>query len=193
MSLPRPLALSSLLFTLAGCGREPAPVAPPPKCPEPPPAAGPPEAVSQTPAAPASAPAPAIAPTPQVHGVGAEARAHDYSLVVTEVQECQVKYYFKPKKGNIKLGVEVLIEAVSDKEVPVNPYYAKITDSEGHAYVSTFGGCEPELKAVRVTQAQPARGWITFEVPEAAKGLVFSYSPIIIGGLKQNLEFDLGR
>ena len=99
----------------------------------------------------------------------------------------------KPKKGNIKLGVEMQIEGTADKDVPVNPFYAKVTDADGYSYTSTFGGCDPELKSVRVNKGEKARGWVTFEVPDKAKDLKLTYNPCIISTVKQEVKFDLGR
>ncbi len=145
-----------------------------------------------TPTTPTAPPKPAF-DSSKIFKVGEQAKAPDYSMSIENVKECKVKYYFRAKKGNIKLGVEVQLEGSADKDVPVNPYYAKITDSDGYSYTSTFGGCEPELKAVRITKAEKARGWVTFEVPSKASGLKLSYSPIIIGSMKQEVKFDLGR
>jgi hypothetical protein len=143
--------------------------------------------------APEAAPPDVPAASPALHRVGDVVTAPDYTLRVEAIKECKVKYYFKAKQGNIKLGVQVLIEGNSDKDVPINPYYAKLVDSDGFAYTSTYGGCEPELKAVRIVRGEKSGGWVTFEIPEKATGLKFSYDPIIIGAAKQPITFDLGR
>lgn len=114
-------------------------------------------------------------------------------MTIENVKECKVPYYFKPKKGNIKLGVEVQLEGSADKDVPVNPFYAKVTDGDGYSYTSTFGGCDPELKSVRITKGEKAKGWITFEVPQKASSLKLTYNPFIISTVKQEVKFDLGR
>lgn len=129
----------------------------------------------------------------KIYKVGDKAQAPDFSMSIENVKECKVPYYFKPKKGNIKLGVEVQLEGSADKDVPVNPFYAKITDGDGYSYTSTFGGCSPELKSVRINKGEKARGWITFEIPEKSKGLKLTYNPFIISTVKQEVKFDLGR
>lgn len=131
--------------------------------------------------------------TNKTWNVGEKAMAPDYTMTIENVKECKTKYYFKPKKGNIKLGVEVAVEGTADKDVPVNPFYAKVTDGDGYSYTSTFGGCEPDLKSVRLNKGEKAKGWITFEVPQKSSGLKMSYNPFIVGTLKQDLKFDLGR
>ena len=125
--------------------------------------------------------------------VGETARARDYTLVVKNVKECTVEEYFKAKKGNLKLGVQVLIQGTGDREVPVNPFYAKLTDSEGYPYNSTFGGCSPELQAVRIKKGDQAQGWITFELSQKATGLKLEFAPFVLGTGKQTVRFDLGR
>lgn len=150
--------------------------------------------------------APAPAPTPSgaaqgpamlsgspVHSVGQTAPALDYKLTLLTVKECKVKYYFQPKKGNIKLGAEVVIEGAAERQVPVNPFYAQLADGDGETYASTFAGCEPELKSAQVSSGTEARGWISFEIPEKARGLKFTYAPFVIGRGKQEVTFDLGR
>ncbi len=148
--------------------------------------------VGETVATPTAEPPPPVV-TNKVWNVGDKATAPDYTMTLENVKECKVKYYFKPKKGNIKLGIEVAVEGTADKDVPVNPFYAKVTDSEGYTYNSTFGGCDPDLKSVRLSKGEKAKGWITFEVPAKAAGLKLSYNPFIIGTTKQELKFDLGR
>jgi hypothetical protein len=128
-----------------------------------------------------------------VHKLGETASTHDYNFTVVNVKECKVKYYFKPKTGNIKLGAEVVIEGTANKQIPVNPFYAKVTDSESASYSSTFAGCEPELKSLQVSKGEQSRGFITFELPEKAAGLKLTYAPFVIGGGKQEVVVDLGR
>lgn len=142
--------------------------------------------------------APTAPPTPsfdssKLYKVGETAKAPDFTMAIENVKECKVPYYFKAKKGNIKLGVEVQIEGSADKDVPVNPFYAKVTDGDGYSYTSTFGGCDPELKSVRVNKGEKAKGWITFEVPQKASNLKLTYNPFIVSTVKQEVKFDLGR
>jgi Domain of unknown function (DUF4352) len=141
----------------------------------------------------------AAAPTP-IHTLAETAHATDYDMTITGVAEggedsgpCPIPYYFAPQAGNIKLGVEVKITATSQKQVPVNPVYAKLTDSAGYGYTSTFGGCSPELKSLTLAPGQTASGWITFEIPETSVGLVLTYSPFIASAEPNEVKFDLGR
>lgn len=141
----------------------------------------------------------AAIPTP-IHNISETAHATDYDFTITGVAEgsedsgaCPIPPYFAPKVGNIKLGIEVKITATSDKQVPVNPFYAKLTDSAGYSYTSTFGGCNPELVSVKLDPGQTANGWITFEIPQTSVGLIFTYNPFIVSADPTEVKFDLGR
>lgn len=185
----RPLSLA-IALSLGGCATKQR--AAPPATPDPAPTLLAPE------------PAPARAPdTPREstasrtlnppHAIGVVAKAADYSLSVLRVQECEVKIYFLPKEGYIKLGVELSIENMSDEDLPVNSFYAKVSDSNGTEYASTFGGCKPEFINWRIGSGVKTGGWVMFEIPATAHGLTLTYNPIIIGKRDQPLVFDLGR
>jgi hypothetical protein len=125
--------------------------------------------------------------------LGERAQAPDYAMTVRAVEECKVAAHYRPQKGHIKLGVEVTIQGTGTREVPVNPFYAELIDSSGSPRHTSFGGCTPELPALRVRKGDEARGWITFEVPARAHGLRLQYSPFVVGTGRQILSFDLGR
>ncbi len=126
--------------------------------------------------------------------MGETALAPDYALTVAETKLCD-RTKIQPRAGHVRLGVRIEIAARGEREVRVNPFYARLTDAErdGYAYVATFGGCEPDLKSSRIGKGERMAGWITFEIPEKAKGLELSYSPYIQDGPEQSVKFTLGR
>ncbi|MBK7581138.1 MAG: DUF4352 domain-containing protein [Myxococcales bacterium] len=135
-----------------------------------------------------------------IHKLNETAHAADYDLSITGMAEaaedsgaCPIPYYFMPPAGKVKLGVEVQIVATTNTSVNVNPFYAKLTDSTGYAYTSTFGGCEPELKSVKLAPGETAKGWITFELPATSVGLTFIFNPLIVGNGNNEVKFDLGQ
>ncbi len=159
------------------------------------------ESTSTTPAAEeAPAPNPLTEPDPpaptKTFNVGDVATAKDYTIKVMNVKECKPKgFTTKAKKGNIFLGVEVLIESTAGDTFLASPAQAKIVDSEGIAtnyhylYKST---CEPRLdSATQLQKGEKATGWITFEIGKDASGLKLSYTPSRYKG--QTVKFDLGR
>lgn len=80
--------------------------------------------------------------------------------------------YSKPKPGNRFVVVEILYENTGNEKVSYNPFDWKLSDGAGFSYDDTFGGREPTLHFGEISPAEKARGFITFEVPEAATGLV---------------------
>ena len=128
-------------------------------------------------AAPAATPkAPDV--TEKVFKVGETAVADDYT-----------------QKGNIYLGVEVLVESKADRQMFVSPVQAKLVDAEGittnHKFIYK-SSCDPKLApSTRLAKGEKAKGWVTFEVAKEAKGLKLSYTPGIYQA--QTVKFDLGR
>jgi hypothetical protein len=136
---------------------------------------------------------PNLGPGPEQHAVGSQARARDYAVTVHGAAPCDVEPHLRPKAGTIKLGVEIEVEGLSEREVPANALYAALHDSENEKYSATLAGCAPVLRASRVNAGKRARGLVTFDVPEGVRGLVMTYEPFIVGSATQKLEFSLGR
>jgi hypothetical protein len=126
--------------------------------------------------------------------VGETALAPDYSLRLAETKLCD-QARIRPRPGHVRLGVLIEIEGLGAREVPVNPFYARLVDAErdGYAYAATFGGCEPDLKSSRIGKGEKMSGWITFEIPDSARGLELSYDPFIPDSAAQPVKFVLGR
>jgi hypothetical protein len=127
-----------------------------------------------------------------VHAVGDRGDARDYGMTVLGTRPCKLEPHFSPREGNFKLGVEVEIEGRSDREVPVSAFYALLMDAEGNLYRPTLAGCTPSLPSERVREGESVKGFITFELPDAARGLRLSYEPFVLGAGEQRLMFSLG-
>lgn len=127
------------------------------------------------------------------HAVGERAESRDYSMTLVRVAPCEVEPHFQPAPGRIKLGLEVLIEARSVREVPANPFLATLRDADDRDYQADLAGCTPTLRAARLAHTDQARGFITFEVPADATGLVMTYAPFVVGVGPEILTFALGR
>ena len=125
------------------------------------------------------------------HEIGQTASNGVFQLRVLGVQACNVEAHFEPPTGIRKLGIHVEIQALSEAEVPINPFYAMVVDAEGRRFEPTLAGCQPVLEARRVTEGQTARGWVSFDVPEDLRGGRFQYAPVVMGVGKKELEFAL--
>jgi hypothetical protein len=127
-----------------------------------------------------------------VYAVGAPGDARDYRMTVLGKRPCKVEPHFSPRAGNMKLGVEVEIEGRTEREVPVSAFYALLSDDAGNLYRPTLAGCSPALPAERVREGESIKGFITFELPDQARGLKLSYEPFVVGAGQQRLTFSLG-
>lgn len=125
--------------------------------------------------------------------LGIWAQAANYRMRATTVKNCVPKPWMRLEKGRQRLGIEVEIAGQGPPRVPANPHYARLTARGGGVYRSVFGGCDPDLRHKPLGTGETARGWITFELPEDSRDLLLSYSPYLVDGGKQTLEFDLGR
>ena len=129
----------------------------------------------------------------RVHPVGELGHARDFSMSVESSKDCPLELPFAPKRGDVKLGIEVSIQGTSDREVPVNAFYATLADARGDTYSATLAGCDPPLPAVRLTNGKSARGFVTFEIPKASEKLELRYAPLVIGPGVEELKFGVTR
>jgi hypothetical protein len=135
----------------------------------------------------------APAPPSKLHRIGETASAKDFRFRVEHIKRCETEPYFRPRPGNVKLGVEVEVETTGATALMVNPFYAWVHDAHGRNYYFTLAGCEPALQATRLEPAQTAEGWLTFEVPESANDLELSYGPPTSSGAPAEVRFSLER
>jgi hypothetical protein len=126
-------------------------------------------------------------------GIGQRGVAQHYAMSVSETKECVLEPHFRPSAGLVKLGVLVHIEATGGLQVPANPFYATLLDASQTRYETTLAGCQPALHAGQLTRDQKASGWISFEIPKAARGLQLTYAPLLLGAGKDELTFALDR
>jgi hypothetical protein len=135
----------------------------------------------------------ATADAPVIGKVGETLAQGDYRLTVTKVDSAaSFGSFARADVGKKLVAVEVIIESADNDGVSVNPMYASLKDSDGYEYNDTFGQ-EPALKSQNdLPRGEKVRGWLTFEVPDEAKGLMFTYQPITFEN-DVRLRFDLGQ
>jgi hypothetical protein len=100
-----------------------------------------------------------------------------YEMTASVPEECSVPGAAGPDEGLTKLGVEVTLSARGAVQVPANPYYALLIDSERRVFEATLGGCEPALEPRLLEPGESARGLVVFDVPERSRGLELVYAP----------------
>lgn len=107
-------------------------------------------------------------PTPEIAGVGYYIEWTDMKVSLLEANVyTDYNEYFGPDEGFKFVSVLVEYEALVDG-VSYNPLYWKLVDSESYGYDYYFMGKEPALDSSNDLKAgRKAKGWLTFQVPEA--------------------------
>lgn len=114
-------------------------------------------------------------------------------MSVDAVRDCHVTERAAPKRGYVRVGLDVTLEGTSAREVPANPYYATLRDASGAVYAGALSGCEPSLPAVRLRRGQKTRGHLNFDVVRTATVLELRYAPPVIGQGTEELRFSVRR
>jgi hypothetical protein len=117
----------------------------------------------------------------------------DFTMSVDAVRDCHVPERAAPRRGYVRVGLDVTIASTSEREVPANAYYASLRDASGEVYVGALTGCDPPLPAVRLQHGKKARGHLNFDVLKSAVAFELRYAPPVIGGPDQEVRFALRR
>lgn len=117
-----------------------------------------------------------------------------YRLTVDNVRACGVRTKTPDDPAHELWGVEVELEALTVDDLPVNPFYARLIDSNGGSYPSVTGGCEPRFSAPPLSRTHGAHGWIAFRVPRARSGFTLVYAPRVGDSTRPTeAQISLGR
>jgi hypothetical protein len=111
---------------------------------------------------------------------GMTVRATHYSIVASELKDCPPGEHHSRGGDRRRVGVEIWLEPTGSIQVPANPYYAKLIDGEGNVHEATLGGCGTPLGPTLPARGRPARGWIVFDVPRAARDFTLVYTPELV-------------
>lgn len=130
---------------------------------------------------------------PGAAAAGTLIRTPYYEIRVSLPEECLPPDPALGSAATRRVGVELTLEPTGDVQVPANPYYARLVDAEHDVYEATLGGCGTPLGPALPTRGQPARGWIVFELPRAARATTLLYAPELVGAPKSELAVDLRR
>ena len=84
--------------------------------------------------------------------------------------------FIKPERGNIFYFILIYIKNIGYDSESYNVWNCTIKDSEGYSYTPTFWWPTPQLSAGELADDEVVRGYVTFEIPQYAKGLKLHYS-----------------
>jgi hypothetical protein len=128
-----------------------------------------------------SIPTPTSIPQSVKGRIGQTLSQNGYIITVNQAEKSQ-SYgdYKKAKPGNIFLAVDITIQSDKDKGVSVSTFEATLKDGQGFKYDATFLGKDPQLATQNdLPKGEKIRGWVTFEVPQTARGFTLEYKPIL--------------
>jgi hypothetical protein len=107
------------------------------------------------------------APTQEIAGVGYYIEWTDMKVSLLEaIVYTDHSEYSGPDKGFKYVSVLVEYEALVD-DVSYNPFYWRVVDSQSYGYDYYWMGKEPALGYNDLKAGRKAKGWLTFQVPEA--------------------------
>jgi hypothetical protein len=84
---------------------------------------------------------------------------------------------FPASSGYLNLTVDVSVEKLGDAVLPAGMWRFKLRGADGLEYPTSFGSRDDALQVEAIAPGQQARDWISFEVPEAARGFTLFYGP----------------
>lgn len=130
-----------------------------------------------TKATPVSTPAPY---TPGV-AVAGPVKKDGYVIAISNIQKPDKDSLgTTPKSGYQFIALDVAIGSENDSGISANPIYASIQDADSHNYSQNlFNVQKPDFPVQNnIPKGTTLHGWLLFEVPQTATGLVFVYKPI---------------
>jgi Domain of unknown function (DUF4352) len=113
--------------------------------------------------------------------IGPIADGRNYTLTIGTAKECVVASKpFAPKRGFVHLGVEVTLEATTDKLVSVQTYPFSLKAPDGQIYGTSLGKCQPEFQGGSyMKKGQRLHGLLTFEIPENSTSFLLSFEYMV--------------
>ena len=123
--------------------------------------------------------------------IGETVHQDGYALTVLAVERVDVyQTVIKPKPGDVFLAVNLKITSEGGSNVDSSLNSARLKDGQGHTYPWSIGK-DPMLGLeLNMPVGTTATGWVTFDVPKDAAGLVFEYDTTLGGSTKIHVVLD---
>lgn len=110
--------------------------------------------------------------------LGDTAYGSGYSLTAVGVEDpAKPGILYQPSTGQRLVAVDVIVGNVSGDPLGVNPLNAVLIDQEGFTYQAELAGRDGQIATVDAFPGERVRGWIAFEIPEAAVVSRLRHSP----------------
>ena len=109
-----------------------------------------------------------------------------YALTIKQVNTAQSPENFPAQDGYEFLTTEIVAENIVAHTWLFQPSNFYLQDEQGKTYSQGPAIALPEIGFVSLSKGETASGWLTFQVPKDAQGLVLYYRPA-------HIAFDLER
>jgi hypothetical protein len=115
--------------------------------------------------------------------IGEPREAGGIVLTILNVTNMDRIDFLTPEAGNTFLVIDVTIENTNrTEEMPYNPLYFSVKDSDSFEYNVSLLSPDPSLKSGTLPLGAKVRGNVAFQVRRVAKGFVVTYKPLVIFG-----------
>lgn len=111
-------------------------------------------------------------------GIGSEVGGRGYILIVNSVE----------RSGGL-VAIDVTLQNNGAEDVNYNPLNFRVRDDEGFEYDTALGAVEQQLGSGDLLVGDRVRGFVGFEVPEDASGLLLIHS----ASFDDTVRVDLGQ
>jgi hypothetical protein len=114
---------------------------------------------------------------PAAEFLGDTAYSSGYSLTAVSAEDpAKPGTFYQPSGGQRLVAIDVVVGNVSGDPLSVNPLNAILIDQEGFTYQPELAGRDGQIATVDAFPGERVRGWIAFEIPEAATVSSVRYS-----------------
>jgi hypothetical protein len=112
--------------------------------------------------------APTASPVPQAF-LGDVVEQGGYSISAIQVEDPATPgLMYQKQEGKRLVAVLLAVGNVSADPLSVNPFEVTLLDKDGFAYQTDLGSRDGQLQLVTLAVGQRVRGWVAYQIPQAA-------------------------
>ncbi len=135
---------------------------------------------AQAEARPVTTSTPASAPVNTISKMRETVSQNDYLITVNGLERAEsFNAQGKAKAGFTLVAIDFTVGSNRNKGISANLLYAGLKDNKGSEYSRVYFATKEPLLPTQsdIRTGEKVRGWVTFEVPLNATGLIFVYEP----------------
>ena len=107
----------------------------------------------------------------------------DYFISAVQVEDPATPgLLYQAEAGKRLVAVEIIVGNLSGTKLSVNPLNTTLLDSEGFTYQADLGARDGQISTLELGAGEKLRGWIAFQIPEAAQLASLKFATSLFGG-----------